>query len=611
MSADTSALPFVAPVDKDSLRRKYAEERDKRLRPDGLDQYVRLTGRFAHFAEDPHQPVVEREPVTDHVTFAFIGGGFAGLTAGARLKEAGIDDIRIIDKAGDFGGAWYWNRYPGVMCDTASLIYMPLLEETGYVPTEKYAHGPEILEHCRRIGRHYSLYEKALFHTGVTELVWDEDAARWIISTDRGDRFTAQFAGMGIGPLNVPKLPGIPGMDEFAGHSFHSSRWDYAYTGGDPAGAPMEKLRDKKVAIIGTGATSLQCVPALARDAQELYVIQRTPTAVDVRGNGPIDPEWHRSIATPGWQKRWLANFTLNWEGFTGQPPAGVEVEDLVQDGWTELGRRMRANITAIPPEEFSVERMMAAVEEADIAKMEQIRGRVDDVVTDPETAAKLKPWYPQLCKRPGFHDEYLQAFNRHNTHLIDTDGKGVERLTERGVVAGGVEYEVDCVIYASGFEYATDYTQRAGFDVTGRDGVTLSKAWADGMRTLHGMHVHGLPNLFIVQLLQGAFLGSNVPHGFAESAQTIAAIVCHAVAEGARAVEVTDEAQTGWVEMLLRDGVPFGRPDCTPGYYNNEGQEIGLAERLNVGYPLGATAFFGMIDDWRTSGEFEGLAFR
>ncbi|NUO61398.1 MAG: NAD(P)/FAD-dependent oxidoreductase, partial [Hamadaea sp.] len=317
-------------MDKAALRRKYLEERDKRLRPDGNDQYVRLTGRFAHYLEDPYTPRIERDPKIDHVTVALIGGGFAGLVTGARLKEAGVDDVRIVEKGGDFGGTWYWNRYPGAQCDTASFVYMPLLEETGHMPTEKYAHAPEILEHCRRIGKHFGLYDNALFHTEVQDLTWDN--GRWTIRTDRGDAFTAQFVVMGIGPLHVPKLPGIPGIDDFAGHSFHTSRWDYDYTGGDPTGAPMDRLAGKRVAVIGTGATAVQCVPHLARACGELYVFQRTPSSVDVRDNRPTDPAWFAQIATPGWQQRWLENFTGNQTG-------GLADEDLVMDGWTDIAR--------------------------------------------------------------------------------------------------------------------------------------------------------------------------------------------------------------------------------------------------------------------------------
>ncbi|MBD2898322.1 Neopentalenolactone D synthase [Actinomadura sp. RB99] len=592
-------------IDKEALRRKYRAERDKRLRPDGNAQYQRLTGRFARYSTDPHLPVTPREPRTDHVTVAFVGGGFAGLVTGARLKEAGVADVRIVEKGGDFGGTWYWNRYPGAQCDTASMVYMPLLEETGHMPTEKYAHGPEILEHCRRIGKQYGLYDNALFHTEVEDLEWDASRSRWTVRTNRGDAFTAQFVAMGTGPLHVPKLPGIDGIDAFEGHSFHTSRWDYAYTGGDPSGAPMDRLADKRVAIIGTGATAVQCVPHLARACRELYVFQRTPSSVDVRDNRPIDPEWFAGIATPGWQRRWLENFTSNQTGGTAET-------DLVMDGWTDLSRRIRARYAALGPGEATLERMAEVYEDSDHEKMEEIRARVDAIVTDPETARNLKAWYRQLCKRPCFHDEYLQAFNVPGTRLVDTDGKGVERITASGVVAGGREYEVDCVIYASGFEVGTEHTRRAGYDMTGRGGVKLSEYWSEGMRTLHGTHVHGFPNAFVVQPAQGANLISNIPHNLTEAGATIAAVIRHALDRGCTEVEVTREAEDAWLD-LLRTAPPSMRflPDCTPGYYNNEGQAPSPWSLLNVGYPAGATAYFSYLERWRESGAFDGLTFR
>jgi cyclohexanone monooxygenase len=597
----------VTTIDKEALKRKYAEERDKRLRPDGNAQYQQLKDQFAHYAEDPYLPVVEREPKSDHVTAAFIGGGFAGLVTGARLKEAGIEDVRIIEKAGDFGGTWYWNRYPGAQCDTASFVYMPLLEETGHMPTEKYAHAAEILEHSQRIGKQFDLYDNALFHTEVTDLEWDDANARWIIRTNRGDEFTAQFVGMGTGPLHVPKLPGIPGIEAFRGHSFHTSRWDYEYTGGDPAGAPMDRLGDKRIAIIGTGATSVQAVPHLARSCGQLYVFQRTPSSVDVRANQPTDPEWFAEIATPGWQRRWLENFTAIQTGMV------MPDEDLVMDGWTDLARRIREKVMALPAEEFTPENMLAAYEDSDFEKMSEIRARVDAIVEDPETAQNLKAWYRQLCKRPCFHDEYLQSFNEPTTRLVDTNGKGVERVTEKGVVVAGVEYEVDCIIYASGFEVGTPFTRRAGYDVTGRDGVKLSEAWTDGMRTKHGVHVHGFPNLFIVQISQGANLVSNVPHNFTEAGRTIATILRHTLDGGYREVEVSEEAQDEWMELLFSGPAisVIGSPDCTPGYYNNEGQPGGLGRDWFLGYPGGAAAYFQYLDEWRTTGDFAGLEFR
>ncbi len=590
---------------KAALKAKYRAERDKRLRPDGNAQYRHLSGtHLDHYLEDPYTPLTERKPLTDHVTVAFIGGGFAGLVTGARLVEQGITDVRIIEKGGDFGGTWYWNRYPGAMCDTASFVYMPLLEETGHMPSEKYARGPEIYEHCQRIGKQYGLYNKALFHTEVLDLEWDNDNSRWIIRTNRGDEFTAQFLGMGTGPLHVPKLPGIPGVEEFKGHSFHTSRWDYSYTGGDPSGAPMENLADKKVGIIGTGATSVQCVPHLAKACETLYVFQRTPSSVDVRANTPTDPEWFATIATPGWQQRWLENFTANQTGAFAE-------EDLVMDGWTDLSRRIGEKMKSL--KEFTPESMMAAFEDSDFEKMEEIRARVDALVEDPVTAQNLKAWYNQLCKRPCFHDEYLQSYNEPGTHLIDTDGKGVERITENGVVVAGVEYEVDCIIYASGFEVGTSFTSRANYDPVGRGGIKLSEYWRDGMRTKHGTHIHNFPNMFIVQPTQGANLISNVPHNLTESGKTIALTIKHALDGGYREIEVTKEAEDAWIELLLSGpGRMLGANDnCTPGYYNNEGQPLEGNGSLFVGYPHGAMAYFKYIDGWRSNGEFEGIAFR
>ena len=484
---------------------------------------------------------------------------------------------------------------------------MPLLEETGHVPTEKYAHAPEILEHSRRIGRMFGLYDNALFHTEVTDLEWDAERSAWIVRTNRGDAFTAQYVAMGTGPLHVPKLPGLTGIDEFEGHSFHTSRWDYAYTGGDEAGAPMTNLADKRVGIIGTGATAVQCVPHLAKACGELYVFQRTPSSVDVRDNRPTDMAWfEREVREPGWQQKWLENFTAN-------QTMGTASEDFVMDGWTELARRVRSKILSLPPDKMTPEHMLEAFEDSDYEKMEEIRGRVDRIVEDEETAQNLKAWYRQLCKRPCFHDEYLQAFNEPSTTLVDTDGQGVERVTKKGVVAQGKEYELDCIIYASGFEVGTEYTRRTGYDLTGRDGRKLSEVWADGMKTLHGIHVHGFPNLFIVQPTQGANLISNVPHNLTESGRTIAMMIRHAIDHGHQEIEVTQQAQDDWIALLLTGvgGFIGASPECTPGYYNNEGQPRGQGAELFVGYPQGAMAYFAYIEQWRESGDFEGLEFR
>jgi cation diffusion facilitator CzcD-associated flavoprotein CzcO len=598
----------VAPdtIDREALRAKYREERDKRVRPDGNEQYLEPSGRFASLLEDPYVQRVEREPVHDEVTVAIVGGGFGGLCTGAQLKIAGVDDVRIVEGGGDVGGAWYWNRYPGAMCDTAAMIYLPMLEETGTRPSMKYVFAPEIFAHAQRIASQYGLYEHALLSTEVTAVDWDDTAARWVIRTDRGDEFRARFVAMGTGPLHRPKLPGIPGIDTFAGHCFHTSRWDYAYTGGDPS-SPMTELADKRVGIIGTGATAVQCIPPLGRDAQELYVFQRTPSSIDERNNHEIDPEWFATLG-PGWQREWLYNFaTLQTGGFAD--------EDLVKDGWTDISQRIRDRVLANASngEVFDLEAFQRAYEESDDEKMEEIRARVDRIVQDPATAVALKPWYRQLCKRPCFHDEYLQAYNRPNVHLVDTGGLGVTRIDETGVWVGGEHHELDCLIFASGFEVGTEYARRSGYETTGRDGLTLSEKWADGMLSLHGVHVHGFPNLFVITPAQGANLISNITSNLVESGRTIACVVRHALDVGADEEEVTEAAEQDWIEMLEGNPRSFGGdPTCTPGYYNNEGGEITRKMRISTsGYPTGPVAFFDFIDGWRRSGTFDGLEFR
>jgi cation diffusion facilitator CzcD-associated flavoprotein CzcO len=610
MSARNGSPETTAPaaIDRAALRAKYREEREKRLRPDGNDQYVEPSGAFAHFLDDCYTEPSDREPLFDDVTVAIIGGGFSGLVTGARLVQAGITGIRIIEGGGDVGGAWYWNRYPGAMCDTAAMIYLPLLEETGHMPSRKYTFAPEIFGHAQRIARHFGLYENALFSTEVTGLAWDDPSARWIISTNRGDRVRAKFVTMGTGPLHRPKLPGIPGIERFSRHCFHTSRWDYDYTGGDATGAPMDNLNDKRVGIIGTGATAVQCIPPLARATKDLFVFQRTPSSVDVRNNHPIDPGFFSSLEA-GWQEKWLMNFAILQTG-------GFADEDLVQDGWTDISQRIRDRVVANLGQSgtpFGPEAFRQAYEESDDEKMTEIRARIDSIVEDRPTGENLKAWYRQLCKRPCFHDEYLQAFNLPNVHLVDTDGRGVEAIDETGVVASGKHFELDCLIFASGFEVGTDYTRRSGFDVVGREGRRLSEHWAEGMRTMHGIHVHGFPNMFIVGPSQAANLISNITHNLTEAATTIALVVARAAEVGADHVEVSGAAESAWVSKLAESGqIPLSDPDCTPGYYNNEGRPVGRRELLNAGrYPEGPVAYFEYISAWRNSGSFEGLEYR
>src|SRR5579863_7693097 len=587
--------------DPNALREKYRHERDRRLRPDGNDQYVEVAADFRHYIDDPHvDDGFTRKPLTDGVDAVIVGGGFGGLLAAARLHESGVKDIRIIEKGGDFGGTWYWNRYPGAQCDIESYIYLPLLEETGYIPKEKYSFAKEIREHSRRIGEHFDLYKDALFQTEIRSLTWLDGENRWLVQTSRDDQIRARHVVMSNGPLNRPKLPGIPGIDTFKGHSFHTSRWDYAYTGGDSEGG-LTGLADKRVAVIGTGATAIQCVPHLGRHAKQLYVFQRTPSSVDLRGNKPTDPDWAAKLE-PGWQQARMENFNVLVSG-------GMQDEDLVSDGWTDIIRNL-ASIAAFRGDKpMTPEEVARQMEIADFKKMNQVRARVETTVEDPTTAEALKPWYRQFCKRPTFNDDYLPTFNRPNVTLVDTGGRGVDRVTESGLLFDGVEYEVDCIIFATGFDVGTAYTRRSGFEIYGRDGRKLTDHWSSGLRTLHGFYSHGFPNCFYLGVTQNT-LTPNFPHMLDEQARHVSHVVKTASEQQAKMVEPTRQAESGWLDIIRAtaiDTLAF-RQSCTPGYYNGEGHAErgqGLFDNL---YGPGSDAFFALMKDWREAGEMSGL---
>ena len=597
---ESSGIPTADELgfDPGALREKYAAERTKRLRADANNQYREISGQFAHYNEDHYvEPGYTRPALHEELDAVIVGGGFGGQLAAVRLQEAGITNFRIIEKAGDFGGTWYWNRYPGAQCDIEGYLYLPLLEETGYIPKERYSFAPEIFAHAQRIGKHFNLYDKACFQTKVKEARWDEAAGRWTVTTDRGDTFKTRFVLMSSGPLNKPKLPGLPGVENFKGHTFHTSRWDYNYTGGDTTGG-LHKLHDKRVGIIGTGATAIQCIPHLGEHAQQLYVFQRTPSSVDERNNTPTNPEWAQTLK-PGWQAYRNRNFTALLDG--------VQLEgDEVRDKWTSPLKKLSDLLSSTSSDLSGKEKAILA-EIADFQKMNEIRERVASTVSDPQTAEALKPWFGQWCKRPTFNDEYLPTFNRPNVMLVDTNGQGVERVTEHGVVVEGVEYEVDCLVLATGFEVGTAYTRRAEFGIYGRDGLSLADAWADGMRTFHGFLSCGFPNCFHMGLTQTG-LTANFTYMLDNQAQHVAQLITLVDRRNAQSIEPTPEAEAEWVQLVNGPNMMTNYQDvCTPGYYNGEGTNEGQGF-LQAIYPKGALAFYDMLAHWREQGDFDGL---
>ncbi len=614
--------------DPEALREKYREERDKRVRADGNDQYIEVTGDFSHYVDDPYvEPGFVRDPVLEEVEVVVIGGGFGGMLAAARLKDAGIHDVRIIEKGGGFGGTWYWNRYPGASCDIESYVYFPMLEKTGFVPRQKYTNAPETLEYCEVLAERFDLHDKALMQTEVISAEWDEDARRWLVTTNRQDCLKARFVVHSNGPLNRPKLPAIKGISSYKGHTFHTSRWDYAYTGGDSHGN-LDNLSDKRVAIIGTGATAVQCIPHLGAGAKELFVFQRTPSSIDVRNNQATDPDWI-STQQPGWQDERRTNFESL---MTGVPVK----EDLVSDGWTEAFRLLFGNLRERAPsrwrlaawslggllskefyqkgiKQYLTDKATAhmdltrQMELADFAKMEKIRSRADSIVEDQETAEALKPYYRQFCKRPCFHDEYLPTYNRPNVHLIDTDGRGVDEFTEKGVMFDGKEYEVDCIIFATGFEVGTDYSRRAGYSIIGVNGMSVSEKWSNGLSTYHGMHSRGFPNCFFFGPAQSAFTATYT-FSLDENSVHLAHVMTELKKRGATRVEASQAAEDAWVKTIIQKArlTEDFQKSCTPGYYNNEGH-VNVNPQNNT-YGGGPIEFFKLMKKWRTKGNLEGL---
>ena len=592
-------------IDIAALKDKYRHERDKRIRSDGQTQYVRPVGDVAQsFEADPHKPLVPRAPISEEIDVVILGAGWGGLMAAYHLTQAGVTNFRNVDTAGDFGGVWYWNRYPGIQCDNESYCYLPLLEEMGFMPSKKFADGYEIYGYCRSIAQRYGFADRALFHTLIDTLRWDEQIKRWRVGTNRGDDIRARFVVMACGVLNMPKLPRVPGIDKFKGKLFHTARWDYAYTGGSYGNPVLDKLTDKRVAIVGTGATAIQAVPHLAKYAKHLYVVQRTPSSVDERPNPPSDSEWVKSLK-PGWQKERQANFHHAAMEFLapGEP-------DLVCDIWTEITRNLAAELAAegwpnLTPEQFAARR-----EVVDYRVMERLRRRVEQMVKDQETAEALKPYYRFLCKRPLSSDDFYPTFNRPNVELIDvSDTKGVERITPSGFVANGVEHEVDCLIFASGFEVTSDLNRRWGINVVkGRGGQSIYDHWADGPKTLHGTMTHGFPNQFYIGYIQGG-LNASVTEQFGQQGYHIAHIISEALKRGAAVVEPSQEAQDAYVHHFEEVGIDLSEfmRQCPPSYFNNEGED-NPKWALFRPYGPGWVAFQKLLQDWRDQGDLKGI---
>ncbi|MFN3256168.1 MAG: flavin-containing monooxygenase [Ilumatobacter sp.] len=549
----------------DDARDRY--RRDKQLR-EGSGDFLAIDGEFSRYLVDHYSSErVEREALDDECEVLVVGAGFAGLLLWYRLSQSGFDDVRFCERGGDVGGTWYWNRYPGVACDVEAYSYLPLLEEMGYVPSVKFASGFEILDYCRRMAERFDFYDRCLFHTSVTGVDWDDTGQRWTVRTDRGDEMHARHVILANGILTTPQLANIPGIDRFEGESFHTSRWNYDVD-----------LAGKRIGVIGTGATAVQAVPELAKVAGELFVFQRTPSTVDVRDQRETtDEERAKWAAEPGWAVARRARFAKISAGRTA-----LQANDAYLAGEMDDWKERKEHDGDLTTEEY-VEKLL----DTNFRIMEQIRARVDAVVDDPATAEALKPWYPYGCKRPTFHDEYLPSFNLPHVHLVDCAPEGVRQITERGVVHDGEEYELDVLIFATGFRFfASDV-----FDmVRGRDGRSITDKWADGgTRSFLGVHHEGFPNLYVITGPQGGGGSFNFTDSIEDHVNHVVRTLTLLRERGADTIEPTAEAEERWARHCARaDSMSAALRDCVS-YYNGYG-----------GAEPGSLAYYGGARRWR-----------
>ena len=528
-----------------------AKYRDFKEARRGAADYMAMEGEFSKYLEDVYSAdPVPREALSDECEIMVVGAGFAGLLLWHKLSQAGFSDIRFCEKGGDVGGTWYWNRYPGIACDVESYSYFPLLEEMGYFPSMKFASGFEIFEYCQKLAEKFGFYDHCLFHTTVEKTEWDEDAGRWIVYTNRGDAMRARYLIHANGILTTPKLARIEGMETFQGESFHTSRWRYDIP-----------LDGKRVGIIGTGATAVQVIPELAKVAAELHVFQRTPSTIDIRDQRETKQEeideWSHE---PGWARARRKRFARISEGRTA-----IQANDDYLAGKVADFRQRKQHATELTREE-RVQKQL----NTNFRIMEQIRSRVDTIVEDPKTAAALKPYYPYGCKRPTFHDEYLPAFNKPHVHLVDTAPAGVSQISENGVVHDGVEYPLDVLIYATGFQWMASGL----FNTTvGRDGRTIKETWdAEGTKTFLGIHAQGFPNLFIVTGPQGGGGSFNFTDAIDAHGDYVVWMLSTLRDQDEKIVDVHRQPQEEYAEHCRKaDIVSAPLRDCLS-YYNGHG---------------------------------------
>ncbi|KAJ5471246.1 hypothetical protein N7530_008603 [Penicillium desertorum] len=596
--------------DLQKIQDQYDVERKKRLRPDGPAQYVSFTDEPTNMFHSNGNVAIDNSLLQEKkARVLIVGAGFGGLLFAVRLLQSGFlraTEILFVDTAGGFGGTWWWNKYPGLACDVESYTYMPLLEETKYMPSQKYVNGPELREHANRIAGQWNLSERALFQTVVNKLAWNDQDRQWTVHvTPHGQSPTAiqsDFVILATGLLNSPKIPKLDGLETYKWKVFHTSRWDYEYTGGSPSSPTMHRLQDKTIGFVGTGASAVQVIPHLAQWVKKVIVFQRTPSSVDWRRNHPTDRTWWAKMVQggSGWQRERMENFN----SFCSNEDPLPDI-DLVDDGWT----KMRSFSVLIGSPSGLDQDHLTRMHQLDLHRQEAIRRRVESTVTDQATARALKPWYPGWCKRPCFSDNFLTAFNRSNVSLTG------------GILAEGQEYDLDAIIFGTGYSLGGS-ADRGNLTVTGRDNQTLQVKWQKGLTSLHGVMTNGFPNLFFPGPYQAGASANQV-----YVLDQLAVHVAHIISEAGKltskrnpgvtvigfTIEPSSRSEGEWTSKVLMRARALGVIlNCTPGYFNREGVQFGDLEGLLAAqsgiWGEGIKSYVKEIEGWRRTGGLAGL---
>ncbi|MEI6159485.1 MAG: NAD(P)/FAD-dependent oxidoreductase [Roseococcus sp.] len=529
---------------------------------------------------------------TETLDAVIIGAGFSGMYQLHLLRDRLGLNVRVLEMGEGVGGTWYWNRYPGARCDSESHSYCYMFSkelQQEWEWSERYPQQPEIMRYMNFVADKLDLKRSIRFGTRVTGARYDDAANLWHVSTASGESFTATYLITAVGCLSTANVPKFPGLESFEGDWYHTGEWPHE--GVDFTG--------KRVGQIGTGSTGIQAVPVIAAQAKHFTVFQRTANYSVPAHNAPLTPEFKRWVKDNYEQLRAVMTSTTNGHPFTisersALDAAEAEREALFEKAWAKGGLQFRATFKDI-----------ISSLEANATAAEFIKRKIRSIVKDPATAELLADIdHPYAAKRPPIDSHYFETFNRDNVTLVDVRTAPIERITPRGIVTGGREYEVDIIVFATGFDAMTGPLLR--LNIEGRDGLALREAWAAGPRSHLGLQVPGFPNMFTITGPGSPSVLCNMPVAIEQHAEWIADCIAHLRAHGIARMEATPEAADSWVEEVNRAADATLLPQASSSWYL--GANVPGKPRVFMPYAGGMAHYAKICADVAAKG-YEGFA--